>query len=65
MCRKGHSWKQQRVGAAKKAVCKDKSRGRGGGGGFYFLPPPPALRPQLICNRGGPLLRSVTIVESM
>ena len=38
----------------KKAVCKDKGcRGRGRGG-FYFPPPPPALRPQLICNRGGP-----------
>ena len=51
---KGQAGNNSELAAAKKAVCKDKGcRGRGRGG-FYFPPPPPALRPQLICNRGGP-----------
>ena len=52
---KGKSGNNRELAAAKKAVCKDKGCCRGRGrGGFYFPPPPPALRPQLICNRGGP-----------
>ena len=50
---KGKAGNKRELLLQKKPFAKTKP-GDGGGGGFYFPPPPPALRPQLICNRGGP-----------
>ena len=53
---KGKAENNSALAAAKKSRLQRQRQqeGVGGRGGFYFPPPPPALRPQLICNRGGP-----------